>query len=1141
MDELLLDALMNSDTVAFDSLIAGGAKLIEKGESALLVAIRYQKISMVRHILSKYDIDLQHRNADGHHALSLAVSLDDEDSTALLLAYGFPIDFPLGDGRTARVFAEESSTRKNVLSLLIAAEELIEIASKESKDCSRLNETLIPLTRCVIEMDAKDSFVTVISAVNARRMKDGCTSLHAAILYKNKVLVKSLLENSASLFLQNSVGFSPLDYAKFFDNNQIKILMYIAHIERFNRRVEDSSTFFEKKYNLPNKKEKPPVSPELQYTLENIQKTIFQIEGEEKNNIYFKVGTLFADPQAPLFNPVLAYNLLTQAKEKKLIRKASAVIFKLLIGNHINFYEPDIDIVQSDLRLLKESNGQKDFLQLRIIIKYLLASNLKDKSIMGELIAKYVLGDEYRKLDVADITGDNIPSYMAIIEKLRQAGLLLRNIKNENQRLHGILNPEIKVTQNLTVPSPKLMLIKPPAPRVSPQATPVKLRFCSFRASSAQTSESELTASSKSKPKTLIQNAASSSSISSSQIQASQQVAEISLDEKLLAAVTAGNIKEIDNLVAAGANLEYKHEWRSMLAVATFTEKTKTVDHLIKRHGCKVNDAFIDNLIWNNLMTMLDHFVHQHSYNIRERKASSLLSIALRNESIQMFDHLIARYGCNKAEKIIFDDDTQGSLMHLAVLEGKQAMLDNLIDKHGFNITEKIHGDGQTAIHLAVIRNNIKMLDHLINRYHCDVNQGDARGRTALHLAAMHGKTDIIRFLLGQGICINSLDDEGTSAFRYCKRNSDAFKLLEAANNLLFPPDATSREYLRENFNYLGSLVNARRNKDGCTALHIAILQNNSLMVEELLDHGVPLSLLNNQKQSSFELASASTNHYINALVNIANIKYLLSSNDEELSLSYVHFKKDTESKEDKTIHIKKPINITMSAREEQINDSLETVLRMIKQCDTKNKNSLILKFDFFSSVLNSTHPHVVYNFWSQINNKTYIKKANTKMYRLLIRGSIVLQSTGIDKFQAILLSESHLKESSELHLLRLKFIIQHLLASSIKDKSIVGNFIAEYALGSEYSISGIVAYNKRSGSILMDLMECMQEVQVSIRNLSKENEELKAAIVAREARAQASLSSTIAYSSGQTHFKPLSQTSTSRDECLHSSQCRIM
>ena len=54
-------------------------------------------------------------------------------------------------------------------------------------------------------------------------------------------------------------------------------------------------------------------------------------------------------------------------------------------------------------------------------------------------------------------------------------------------------------------------------------------------------------------------------------------------------------------------------------------------------------------------------------------------------------------------------------------------------------------------------------------------------GRTALHFTAMKGDTNIVDFLLGRGIDINSKDKNGKTALHYEIENDD----IEFVENLL--------------------------------------------------------------------------------------------------------------------------------------------------------------------------------------------------------------------------------------------------------------------------------------------------------------------------------------------------------------------
>lgn len=87
------------------------------------------------------------------------------------------------------------------------------------------------------------------------------------------------------------------------------------------------------------------------------------------------------------------------------------------------------------------------------------------------------------------------------------------------------------------------------------------------------------------------------------------------------------------------------------------------------------------------------------------------------------------------------------------------------------------------ALCSAAARNSILRLQSY-KLTDCDLSQSDSTGRTALHVACIHGHRDSIEFLLKCGVEVNALDMLQLTPIDYAKRanRTDILHLLQLEN-----------------------------------------------------------------------------------------------------------------------------------------------------------------------------------------------------------------------------------------------------------------------------------------------------------------------------------------------------------------------
>ncbi|EAX89958.1 ankyrin repeat protein, putative [Trichomonas vaginalis G3] len=174
------------------------------------------------------------------------------------------------------------------------------------------------------------------------------------------------------------------------------------------------------------------------------------------------------------------------------------------------------------------------------------------------------------------------------------------------------------------------------------------------------------------------------------------------------------------------------------------------------------------------------------------------------------------------------------------------------IDSHGIN--EK------TACHIAIERNSIETIKVF-------VAHKDLINDSTLHLALIYDKEEIAKFLILNGININTHDNNGKTPLHIVadgnKTEMAELLISHGANiNLTDKNDETALHYAlkydRKEMTELlishGVNIDAK-DKDGKTALHIAAERNNKEIAEFLISHGANLEETDNEGKSALDYA----------------------------------------------------------------------------------------------------------------------------------------------------------------------------------------------------------------------------------------------------------------------------------------------
>jgi hypothetical protein len=215
--------------------------------------------------------------------------------------------------------------------------------------------------------------------------------------------------------------------------------------------------------------------------------------------------------------------------------------------------------------------------------------------------------------------------------------------------------------------------------------------------------------------------------------------------------------------------------------------------------------------------------------------------------------------------------------------------------------------NGYTALMYAIQTRNMRSVRYLIARG-ADVNAKGDDGRSALHLAAEAGNTEVFSLLLQNNAKSHEADYSGKNALDYTPEIlKNQFELIIARNS---PDYGSSLLRFVENgrvnaVNLLidqGAEVNIR-NKDGDTPLIIATKNNDPQMVSLLLSRGASTLPVNNIGDHALGIAQKLGYIDLAKIIDTVNIKRELESGTTSKTLQMIEPAKPVAAKmnEDKS------------------------------------------------------------------------------------------------------------------------------------------------------------------------------------------------------------------------------------------------
>lgn len=251
-------------------------------------------------------------------------------------------------------------------------------------------------------------------------------------------------------------------------------------------------------------------------------------------------------------------------------------------------------------------------------------------------------------------------------------------------------------------------------------------------------------------------------------------------------------------------------------------------------------------------------------------KAQDISGTTPLHEAVRYGNIEIARQLLSKGADVNCKDSLGKTPLLVLISPEKQAETYELLLSHGANVNQKdMYGD--TILHIASMTAMRTQILEILIKAGADVNVRNKRGLTPIATSIEHNDVQQVRFYTMNGADIHAEDAKKmTPLISVLSRNDDMYKSLIVKKNvsstdsegntpliiaLKRNTDFSKIEYIAN----LDSNINAR-NRDGESALFIAVKKNNRNAGELLLSLGADIFSANTKNVSPLRLALESKN-----------------------------------------------------------------------------------------------------------------------------------------------------------------------------------------------------------------------------------------------------------------------------------------
>jgi hypothetical protein len=250
--------------------------------------------------------------------------------------------------------------------------------------------------------------------------------------------------------------------------------------------------------------------------------------------------------------------------------------------------------------------------------------------------------------------------------------------------------------------------------------------------------------------------------------------------------------------------------------------------------------------------------------NIKSTSGATALHEAVRNGNIEVITMLLENGADVNAR-----DAKNNTALHTGIPSEVHREVVTLLLEWGANPTLRDeHGD--TPLHVAIILNrSVDVIQAILNGGVDLVHIRNIQGKTPLYIAVQEGRAQLIPVLISYGSEVFAADNSGITPFTIAARSNTGIFNLLITEDTVNQRDSEGNTILhaavidRVNPEQIGRILDQRapvdaRNRDGDTALHIAVRMNQRESGEFLILRGASIFSLNGAGHSPLFFALTS-------------------------------------------------------------------------------------------------------------------------------------------------------------------------------------------------------------------------------------------------------------------------------------------
>ena len=332
----------------------------------------------------------------------------------------------------------------------------------------------------------------------------------------------------------------------------------------------------------------------------------------------------------------------------------------------------------------------------------------------------------------------------------------------------------------------------------------------------------------------------------------------------LIVATCLGKLDSVKNLLKHGAHVNLQdNDGQTVLHHAAFRGHSDVMKELL--------DSKADvNARDNNSKTALHHAASRGHSDVMQMLLDRKADVNAIDDDGYTPLHCAAKNGHVNAVKTCLSNGADVNIvdtaLHLAAYAGHSDVMQMLLDRKAD--VNAMDDDGYTPLHCAAKNGHVNAVKTCLSNgadvntkihdaascEHSDEDSLDSEGyvkrkyninKTALHLAAYYGHSEVMQVLLDNKADVNARDIDGTTPLHYAAYSGN---LIAIKICLSYDED-----------------VNIK-NKDGDTALHCAARGGHSDVMKELLDRKADVNVTNNPSSKKTPLHCAAWRGHLNAV-----------------------------------------------------------------------------------------------------------------------------------------------------------------------------------------------------------------------------------------------------------------------------------